>query len=121
MRALQSVLARHGKDYAAVVPRSLQWKLFENRRNRRALSLPLGLVEPIEQTRRCINRDLRGDLDHRGDSSIESASMGAGEYFVGCFCRWARVDPPTFAAFQRFLDLVGGIRNSAHDRHALHL
>src|SRR5947199_10470396 len=103
MRALQSVLARHGKDYAAVVPRSLQWKLFENRRNRRALSLPLGLVESIEQTRRCINRGLRGDLDHRGDTSVGSASVGAGKYFVGDFCRRARVDLSPIAVFQCFL------------------
>src|SRR6266513_292290 len=85
MRALQSVLARHGKDYAAVVPRSLQWKLFENRRNRRALSLPLGLVEPIEQTRRCIGRDLRGDLDRSGDSAVGPASVDAGKYLLVIF------------------------------------
>src|SRR4030095_13873397 len=110
MRALQGILTRHGKDYAAVVPRSLQWKLFENRRNRHALSLPLGLVETIAQTSRFINRDLRGDLDRSGDSAVGPASVGAGKYFVGDFCRRARVDPPMFAAFQRFLDLVGGIR-----------
>ena len=85
MRALQSVLARHGRDYAAVVPRSLQWKLFENRRNRRALSLPLGLVEPIEQTRRCINRDLRGDLDHRGDLTHWIGKRGCWRIFCWLF------------------------------------
>src|SRR5439155_26766241 len=104
MRALQSVLARHGRDYAAVVPRSLQWKLFENRRNRRALSLPLGLVEPIEQTRRCIDRDLRGD------SAVKPASVDAGKYFVGHFCRRARVDLSTIAVFQRFLGFACWVR-----------
>ena len=121
MRALQSVLARHGKDYAAVVPRSLQWKLFENRRNRRALSLPLGLVEPIEQTRRCIDRDLRGDLDRSGDSAVGPASVDAGKYFVGHFCRRARVELSTIAVFQRFLGFAGGVRDPARDWRALHL
>src|SRR5437868_14363922 len=121
MRALQSVLARHEKDYAAVVPRSLQWKLFENRRNRRALSLPLGLVEPIEQTRRCIDRDLRGDLDRSGDSAVGPASVDAGKYFVGHFCRRARVELLTIAVFQRFLGFAGGVRDPARDWRALHL
>ena len=62
-------------------------KLFENRRNRRALSPHLALVEPIEQTRRCIDRDLRGDLDRSGGSAVGPASVGVREGHGRGICR----------------------------------
>ena len=60
-------------------------KLFEKQRNRRALSPHLALVEPIEQSRRCIDRDLRRGLDRSGDSAIGSASVGAGNILLVIF------------------------------------
>jgi predicted membrane protein DUF2238 len=95
--------------------------LLEKRRNRRALSPHLALVEPIEQSRRCIDRDLRRDLDRSGGSAIGSATVDPGKYSVDDFCRRARVDLLTIEVFQRFLGFAGGVRDSAHHRRALHL